>query len=105
MARGVSADMFKQPLIALDQFVNCFIYISGDGFGKADETLSARLFRLHLQDMLSDIPYRVVDAMFWIFEENHCFDSWRAEVERRHLPSFYSVTIVSQSAVTESNSE
>lgn len=77
-----------QPLIAFDQFLNCLIYIDGDGFGCADETLSARLFRCQLQELLSDKPHKLVDALLW-FDKNHCYESWRSEVERRQLPSFY----------------
>ena len=78
----------KQPLIALDQFVGCCIWIAGDGWGMADETLSARLYRCHLQGLLSDRWYRAVDAMlFW--DAEHCYKSWRSEIERRQLPGHY----------------
>lgn len=77
-----------QPLIALDQLLNCLLHIAGDGWGFADETLSARLFRCHLQGYLSDHPYRLVDALFF-WQAQHCYASWRSEVERRQLPGFY----------------
>ena len=35
-----------QTLIALDQTVNTLIWARGEGFGMADETLSARMWRL-----------------------------------------------------------
>jgi hypothetical protein len=39
-----------QPLIALDQGINTLVYLDGDGWGMADETLSARAWRLrHLK--------------------------------------------------------
>lgn len=80
----------KQPLIAVDQFINCLVFIAGDGFGMADETISARLFRCHLQGLVSDRWYRAVDALiFW--DASHCFQSWRSEVERRQLPGHYSI--------------
>lgn len=80
--------MVKQPLIAIDQLINCLVFIAGDGFGMADETISARLFRCHLQELISDRWHRAVDAlMFW--DEHHCFKSWRSELERRQLPGFY----------------
>lgn len=76
----------KQPLIALDQLINCLIVISGDGFGMADETISARLFRCFLQDMISGRWFLAIDV---VFGTNHCYESWRSEVERRQLPGFY----------------
>lgn len=78
----------KQLLIALDQLLNCLVWISGDGRGYADETLSARLFRCHLQDTLSDKPYRAIDALFF-WQPAHCHKSWRNEFERRQLPGHY----------------
>lgn len=80
----------KQFLIALDQLANTVIRLPGDGRGWADETFSARLFRLHLEDRLSDRWYRAVDALFF-WDANHCFESWRSEVERAQLPGFYRV--------------
>jgi len=80
--------MFLQPLIALDQWINTLIYIAGDGQGMADETISARVFRCHLQGHLSDHPYRAIDALFF-WQKNHCHKSWRSEIERRQLPGYY----------------
>jgi len=77
-----------QFLIALDQLINTLIWIKGDGFGWADETFSARLWRLYLQDILSDKPYRFVDALFF-WQQNHCYDSWASEANRRHLDPYY----------------
>lgn len=78
----------KQTLIALDQFANTLIYIDGDGFGYADETLSARLFRCHIQGLISDRPMQIVDAIFF-WQKKHCYASWRSEVERKQLPGLY----------------
>lgn len=77
-----------QPLIAFDQTFNTMIHISGDGWGWADETLSARLFRCHLQGLISDKPMRFVDALFF-WQPQHCYHSWRSEIERRQLPTMY----------------
>jgi len=77
-----------QFLIALDQLLNTLVWINGDGFGWADETLSARLWRLHLQDVLSDKPYKFVDKLFF-WEQAHCYDSWTSEINRRHLDPYY----------------
>jgi hypothetical protein len=77
-----------QPLIAFDQQINTLIYIIGDGWGRADETFSARVYRCFLQDILSDKWYKTVDKLLW-FDRNHCYESWRSEVERKQLPNFY----------------
>lgn len=70
-----------QLLIALDQLANT---LAG---GMADETLSARAFRLELQG--KGIFWReLIDALFW-WQEHHCYSAWRSEIERRQLPSFY----------------
>lgn len=78
----------KQALIAIDQAINTLVFIRGDGWGRADETLSARLFRCHIQGHIGHRWYRAVDLLFW-FDPGHCWDSWRAEFERRHLPDHY----------------
>lgn len=77
-----------QFLIALDQLLNTFVWIRGDGFGWADETLSARLFRLHLQDVLSERPYKLIDRLFF-WQQSHCYESWVSEVERKQLSKHY----------------
>ena len=77
-----------QFLIALDQVLNTLIWIRGDGFGWADETLSARLFRLHLQDVLSEKWFGLVDKLFF-WEQSHCHDSWMSEIERKQIAKHY----------------
>ena len=74
----------KQFAIAIDQLANTVVWIPGDGFGYADETLSARAWRLRHDST----AYRVIDAFFF-WQEAHCRASYRAEVERRHLPRHY----------------
>lgn len=76
----------KQFLIAVDQLANVPVYLPGDGFGMADETISARLFRCHLQGLIADRWYRAIDA---VFGKDHCYESWRSEIERRQLPGHY----------------
>jgi len=78
----------KQFFIGIDQTLNCVVPIKGDGFGWADETLSARLFRCYIQGLLSEWPYSIVDKIFF-WQECHCFSSWRSEFERRQLPDHY----------------
>lgn len=77
-----------QFLIAIDQLINTCIKIKGDGRGFADETISARCFRAHLQGYISDRPMRFVNAIFF-WQENHCYHAWRSEVERKQYPSYY----------------
>lgn len=78
------------PLVALDQFINTLVYIDGDGWGMADETISARAFRCFLQGLISDRFYRAIDAVFF-WQAFHCHASWRAEWERKQLPVHYSM--------------
>lgn len=77
-----------QPIIAIDQLTNTVIKIEGDGWGWADETISARAFRCYLQGLISDKAYRFIDALFF-WQAAHCYDSWVAERERKQLPGHY----------------
>lgn len=77
----------KQLLIAIDQVFNCLVWIPGDK-AYADETLSARVWRCYLQGLIPAWPYRAIDALFF-FDPNHCYESWRSEIERSQLPNHY----------------
>jgi len=77
----------KQILIAFDQMLNAFVYIKGDGFGYADETLSARAWRLREQ---SPFPYKFINALFF-WQENHCKEAYESEMNNKHLPKEYGV--------------
>lgn len=68
----------KQVLVALDQFVNA---LAG---GWADETLSARCWRLRGQAVWG-VLRMVVDAVFF-FDKNHCEEAYRSEVLRLQCP-------------------
>ena len=74
-----------QFLIAFDQMINTIIYIRGDGFGYADETLSARAWRLREQ---SSLPYKLINALFF-WQENHCKEAYYSEVFKMQLPIEY----------------
>ena len=74
----------KQLLIALDQLANTVVWIKGDGFGYADETLSARAWRLRHQSG----AWRRIDRLFF-FDKDHCRTSYESEVRRKHLPAEY----------------
>jgi hypothetical protein len=78
----------KQFLIGVDQTLNTLIKLPGDGYGWADETLSARAFRCFLQERISDRLYRVIDRLFY-WQSAHCYESWKSEYERAQLPSHY----------------
>lgn len=77
--------MSRQLLIALDQTLNTLIWLKGDGFGYADETLSARAYRLREQH-----PWlmRSIDTIFF-WDDNHCEESYYMEILRNHLPNEY----------------
>lgn len=74
----------KQLLIAFDQLLNTVTWIKGDGFGFADETLSARAWRLRGQSK----AWRRIDRLFF-FDKDHCRTSYESEVRRKHLPAEY----------------
>lgn len=82
--------ILKQFALAIDQAINCLVYIDGDGWGWADEAFSARVFRCYLQGFISDRPYRAVDMLLF-FDPQHCYESWRSEVERKQLPGYYRI--------------
>ena len=71
----------RQVLIALDQLANAILA------GHADETLSARAYRLS-RDRGRHWPRRVIDALFF-WEPGHCEKSYQSERLRRHLPFDY----------------
>jgi hypothetical protein len=76
--------VIKQFLIALDQLANTAVWIKGDGFGFADETLSARAWRLRDQSN----AWRRIDRLFF-WDKEHCRQSYESELMRRQLPKEY----------------
>lgn len=71
-----------QFLIALDQLLNTLVWIKGDGFGMADETLSARAYRTRSK------WENVIDNLFF-WQEAHCKDAFYAELYGSQLPAEY----------------
>ena len=69
----------KQFLIAIDQLANTLLG------GMADETLSARSWRL--RDKNPKIR-AVIDGLFF-WDKDHCRTSYESELERKQLPSEY----------------
>lgn len=72
----------KQVAIALDQLVNTLLG------GWADETLSARSYRLSDDSLRWLIVMKCIDLLFF-FDPQHCYTSYLSEKDRRHLPVEY----------------
>lgn len=70
----------KQVLIAIDQLLNTLFG------GWADETLSARAYRMRLAGKTR--PAQIINAIFF-WQEDHCADAFQSEVQRKQLPKFY----------------
>lgn len=73
-----------QFLIAIDQVFNTMVWLKSEGFGYADETMSARAWRLRNNSN----AYKVINVMFF-WQDNHCKQSYLSEVERKHMPKEY----------------
>lgn len=71
-----------QFLIAFDQLLNTVIG------GKADETLSARAYRLSDESLRWYLFMRFLDALFF-WQEAHCLEAYESEMQRNHLPAEY----------------
>lgn len=67
-----------QVLIALDQLANTLLC------GYADETMSARAWRHHV-DGSRTWPCRLIDTLFF-WQKDHCKTAWESEMARAHLP-------------------
>lgn len=79
-----------QLLIAFDQLANALL------FGHADETLSARAYRVEqARKPWGRILRPLIDAFFYVItlgqDRQHCRESYQSEVLRRHLPPIYGV--------------
>ena len=78
-----------QFILAIDQLVNTLVYSSDDkSFGCADETLSARCWRLRNKSTFWRRGRIFVDLLFF-FQKEHCFNAYKSEVLLRQLPSTY----------------
>lgn len=78
--------MIKQILIAFDQLCNTLIPPYSDAW--ADETLSARAWR-NGKTSKGWNAFRIVIDTILFFDKEHCFTSYIAEYERKHLPEEY----------------
>ncbi len=72
--------------IALDQTLNTIIKIADDGYGWADEMVSARAWRLRDKSRL----YVWIDRLFF-WDKDHCQECYKIEQERLQLPPEYRV--------------
>ena len=75
----------KQTAIAIDQLVNAAL-----AAGWADETLSARAWRLDGTKRRWTVARRAIDAIFF-WQAGHCRSAWMAEQKRLQLPPAYRV--------------
>ena len=74
-----------QLLLALDQGVNALI------LGYADETISARCWRMQARSRFWRRMLRLVDWLFAPWERDHCYTSWRSEQRGTQLPPDYQI--------------
>lgn len=79
-----------QFLIAIDQVLNTLTWARLEGFGFADETLSARMWRLRHSSNWNRARI-VVDFIFeHLFRDlNHCQRSYLDEFYKHQLPDTY----------------
>ena len=70
-------DYIKNILISIDQLVNTILS------GEPDESLSSRAWR-HYEDGSLKWPKILIDIIFF-WEDNHCYNSYLAELNRDHL--------------------
>ena len=85
--RLVEAINMKQVLIAIDQTVNTLVCAKDEGFGMADETISARAWRLQHRSA-GGVARAIIDTVFF-WEKDHCENSYRVELAGKHLPYEY----------------
>lgn len=80
--------MIIELLLAIDQLLNTLVWDDRDGWGKCDETLSARAYRLRNRSTAWSRFHRVVNALFF-WQDKHCFQAYKSEVLARQLPADY----------------
>lgn len=73
----------RQIAIAADQLVNTLLG------GYADETLSARCYRLSGRYWYAKALRAVLDFVLSPRRRDHCFEAYQSEVKRRQLPGDY----------------
>ena len=73
---------FHQLGIAIDQLLNTLLA------GHADETLSARAWRMQDVKRRWSIARKTIDLLFF-WQKDHCYKSYVSELQRNHMPSKY----------------
>ena len=74
-------------LIAFDQFIFCFCSL---GWSWPDETISSSCYRAEQKGKWYGKIFRpFIDFLFSLLEDDHCYESYMAEVKRSHLPDDY----------------
>lgn len=72
----------QQVAIAFDQLLNALLC------GWSDETISARCWREGKTDARWNLWRIAVDVLFF-WQQQHCFNSYISEFERKQLPEEY----------------
>lgn len=74
-------------LIGLDQLIWVVVTL---GHGSPDETISAAAWRMEQQNKLAGRLLRpAVDALFSLFETDHCRKAYNSEFRKLQLPEIY----------------
>lgn len=73
----------KQFLIAFDQLLNTVLG------GYADETLSARAWRVEQNGKFFGKIFRPLIDTLLFFDPQHCYNSYLSEKERKQFPNHY----------------
>ncbi len=76
--------MVKETLIALDQALNTIIKLD-DGWGKPDEMMSSRAWRLR---WTYPRLYKIIDKIFF-WDDNHCQECYEIEKANLQKPEEY----------------
>jgi hypothetical protein len=78
--RGQIKEWIYQSVIALDQLCNAILN------GKADETMSARCYRMNARQPYKSFE-KVVNVLFYAFQgPNHCQHAYEKEYNGRQRP-------------------
>lgn len=71
---------FFNVAVGIDQLGNTIIG------GAPDETISSRCYRHSDDNRFAAVARKVIDFIFSIWEENHCYEAFKSEQERNHFP-------------------
>lgn len=75
-------------LVAIDQLLWVALTL---GHGSPDETISAAAYRMERQGKIAGRILRpIIDALFMLFERDHCRMSYESEIIGAQLPAPYS---------------